>query len=1301
MPNFPLTENEEERLKRLQFYDLMHLGKEADLDVFAEAAGHIADCPGAIVAIMEQDTQTIQSCIGMDLDSVPRKDTVCQYTILSHEAMVIEDTFADERSSSNPLIRAGNIRFYAGVPLIDEKGFVLGTICVFDYSPKSISQKQIQSLEKLAKAVTKILVGKRKNTEAEYFSEIFRVTNNLQVILDNDFNFKKVNPSFEEVFGLEKEKVFEQNFVDFLGENNKDLFKILKELPQDSNKGRSLTTLTKIDGENTLIEWFFKENSRKTEIICFGRNITQETEERRKLQSSERRFRNFFENALGLMSMHDMEGNILAVNEKCRELLQYSKEEVKSLNLKQLIPPQHHQLLGEYLERIRDKREDSGMMILRAKDGSEIFWMYNNMLEIDENAHPYVVSTALNMTERIQLERNLRNTQKMLEQTNIVAQVGGWEMDLKNNRIYWSDSTKEIHKVEKSFVPELDSALGFYEEESEIRMKNAFEKAVREGVAYDDEFQLREKDGKLIWVRVKGIPEFENNVCTKVFGIIQNIDATKKTFLELEKKEAMLRSFVNNVPAAVAMLDKNLDYILLSQRWQDEFHKGDEEIIGKNLYTLYPNVPEDRKKIYSDALEGKAYKNDNQIFEIIGMDEPQHYSWEVRPWHFSDGIIGGVIIFIQNTTHSVKINEELKTAKELADLASKAKSEFLANMSHEIRTPLNGVIGFSDLLLKTPLNEVQTQYLNYINESGNSLLNIINDILDFSKIESGKLELFVDQYNVYDLVNQVINVVLYQAQRKDLELLLNIEQGLPHAIWVDESRIKQVLINLLGNAVKFTEQGEIELKVEQIKCDDKNITLRFSVRDTGIGIPKDKQQRIFDAFTQEDSSVSKKYGGTGLGLTISNTILKYMGSQLSLSSEIGKGSVFQFDLSVPFEYNQAEEPQELKIGRVLIVDDNENNRTILKHMLDYKNIPSVSATNGLEAIRLLMHGESFDVILMDYHMPILSGLETIEKIKELFKKQGEVIPLIVLHTSSEEHEVISSFRQNEKSYCLLKPIKSEELYNALQKSMQYNQKDAEKLAPLHQEALSTFSQTWEVLLADDNPVNMALNQKMMSILTPNANLVEVINGAEALQQCREKVFDLILMDVQMPIMDGIEATKQIRKLPQYSKVPIIGVTAGNVLGEKEKCMDAGMTDFLPKPLRQLDLLNMLKKHFNPDGDQEPAEVMKTDDYLDMEMLREQIGDDEDFKIFFLHLVIQELSESLKKLQELGEEKNPEMAKAFLHKLKGTSGTAGLFRLSEKAMEWEKIVDAYSDFTKMLREVETEIKRGINIITQIS
>ncbi|HCX58495.1 MAG TPA: histidine kinase, partial [Sphingobacterium sp.] len=266
-------------------------------------------------------------------------------------------------------------------------------------------------------------------------------------------------------------------------------------------------------------------------------------------------------------------------------------------------------------------------------------------------------------------------------------------------------------------------------------------------------------------------------------------------------------------------------------------------------------------------------------------------------------------------------------------------------------------------------------------------------------IESGKMELLIEKSDVYDMLSQVINVILYQSQKKNIELLLNVEPGLPKTLFIDEARLKQILINLLGNAVKFTEKGEIELKVEKLRMDDHTIALRFSVRDTGIGIPVEKQKYIFDAFTQENSSISKRFGGTGLGLTISNNILGYMGSHLSLNSEIDSGSVFFFDLTVPYEKSEWKEEDETAIKTALVVDDNESNRIILEHMLTYKNIKSTLASNGMEALDIMLKGERFDVILMDYHMPIMSGLETIEKIKGLLDQRKEIAPFIVLSSS--------------------------------------------------------------------------------------------------------------------------------------------------------------------------------------------------------------------------------------------------------------------------------------------------------------
>lgn len=1297
MNNYPVPANEEGRIKKLAYFDLLDLGKDPQLDIFAETACLIADCPASLIAMMESETQVIQSCIGMSLDFVDRKNTVCQYSIESGNVVVIQDTLLDKRSSENPLIKSGGIRFYAGVPLIDDEGFALGTLCVIDYKPKVLSENQIATLKKIGVVVTNHLVSKRKNIQAEYFEQTFSISNNLICVLDNNLRLKEVNPSFEKAFGLTKVQAISQKFSTIIADAAFSDSLLLEKF-NDGDHEFAFTSSTVVDRSNSItVEWYLKKNDDHSEIFCFGVNITSRLEEQLKLESSERRFRSFFENAIGLMSMHDMEGNILAVNERGRQTLKYSADEVKGLNLKDLVPEKNHELLEQYLKKISSHNEDFGNMILQTKEKEELIWMYHNIVEIDKNGKPYVISTALNITDKVALERDLLYTKKMLEQTNIVAQVGGWEVNLKTNSVFWSQSTKEIHKTETTFQPDLETALDFYEEDSRKKLKYLFERAVNEGISYDEELQLLRRDGVMIWVRVKGIPEFEEGVCKKVFGIIQDIDSFKNIYLELAKKEAMLQSFITYVPTAVAMFDKDLNYLSVSTSWKNEFQMNDRELIGENIFTISPNVSDDRKKIYINALKGKSYSNKDFTAAIQNKNELQHFNFNVSPWYLSNEIIGGVIVSAQNITDSVRINEELKNAKKIADIASKAKSEFLANMSHEIRTPLNGVIGFSDLLLTTPLNEIQTQYLNYINESGENLLTIINDILDFSKIESGKMDLLIERSNVYDIVSQVINVIIYQSQKKNIELLLNIEQGLPETIWIDESRLKQILINLLGNAVKFTEKGEIELKVEKVHLDEKNITLRFSVRDTGIGIAKEKQQYIFDAFTQENSSINKRYGGTGLGLTISNNILKYMGSNLSLISEPEKGSVFHFNITTPFEHSDRIEMEDLNINKVLIVDDNEANRVILQHMLSYKKIDSRLAANGLEALQILLAGERFDVILMDYHMPIISGLETIEKIKELFDQQNELSPLIILHTSSEEHDVINSFRQENNSYFLLKPIKSEELYRTLRSVVKSADKEKKAVSPIQVETESSFlMKSPLVLLVDDNPVNMVLNNRMMKSLVPTVKMIEATDGLQAVEQCKDHFFDLILMDVQLPVMNGIEATRQIRLLPEYTNVPIIGVTAGNILEEKEKCLKSGMNDFLPKPLRQSELKEMLNKHIPTKSD---SDMQVTTKHLDVDLLNEQIGD-EDFREVFLNLVIQELTEAQKIIKDCAVKEDTATLKTILHKLRGTAGTAGLLRLVEVTIHWEKKITDDLDFISMENEMINEIVLVLNIIRNL-
>ncbi|MBF5027788.1 PAS domain-containing hybrid sensor histidine kinase/response regulator [Planobacterium oryzisoli] len=1195
-----------------------------------------------------------------------------------------EDRFTSVDNSNSPL-------YYSGFPLHLDKDIVVGSLIIVHNHVNPFTDDQKESIEEILRVVRHLLQEKKTSMQSGFFEDIYNLTTNLVCVLDCNDQIIEYNKAFERICGSSR-IIENNNFYQLLQTISKASSSTLGD-HLISGKGEDFfITTIQTDVEDVIVEWHLKPAKDSSHQFCFGKNVTHLLSENLKVERSQQRFQRFFENAIGLMTMHDLEGNIIAVNEKGRETLKYSTSDLKQLNLKNLVPEENLVFLDQYLQRIEKNGSDVGTMVLKSKDGQRLVWMYHNILDYDEQDKPYVISTALNMTERMELEKDLFFTQKILMQTNEVARVGGWHLDLETGKIFWSDSTKRIYKVSDDFEPTLTNILEFYKEEEQLILQNHINTAIEKGISYDFVTEMQTFEGEQIWLRIKGVPEFEKGKCRSLFGIVQDVTEEKKNLIELQRKEAMMRSFAENAPVPLAMLDNDLRYMVMSSAWSNEFDIP-QTSIGKHIFEASV-VPEERKRLYVNAVRGKEYRNDN--FEIIHPEKGRlNYKLVVKPWKISADSIGGVIISIVNITNNINIQKELKEAKELADRASIAKTEFLANMSHEIRTPLNGVIGFSDLLLQTPLNEVQNQYLKYINESGEALLSLINDILDFAKIESGKMELYIEKQNIKELLGQVVNIILYQAQKKGLELLLNVPPEIPETVWMDSTRTRQVLINLLGNALKFTETGEIELKVEQIEKEDSNVTLRFTVRDTGIGIPEDKQERIFDAFTQEDSSVSKKYGGTGLGLTISSNILRYMNSQLTLRSEPGKGSEFSFDLTLPYEESKRAEFK-ITLKNALVVDDNENNRIIMEHMLRYKGISSVVASSGLEALQILMQRDDFDVILMDYHMPILTGAETITKIQELYKTKGEKQPVTILHTSSEEHELVRKLKLDLNSLYLIKPIKSEELYAILERaSLQEDSTYTNPLTdsgPIVTEKDNSTLNHLKILVVDDNPVNRVLNIKMMSTIGSDVQTSEATNGEEALDLCQNNQYDLILMDVQMPIMDGIEATKKIRLLPAYQHTPIIGVTAGNVLGEREKCISAGMSEFLPKPLRRNELETALfsffpSKHSIPTP-KKTALLEDTFPTLDKEILQEQVQGDEEFAQVFLNLVNEEISKAQESLK--ANALTREELKSLAHKLKGTSSTSGLMRTSNLCKELEEQLKNGNEIEHLLTELKEEL-----------
>lgn len=809
----------------------------------------------------------------------------------------------------------------------------------------------------------------------------------------------------------------------------------------------------------------------------------------------------------------------------------------------------------------------------RCKDGSYCILQW---VATPDMTTGLLYAIARDITEHHQLEKKLVKAVEMLEQTNTSAKIGAWEVDLLQNTVFWSSMTKAIHEVSQEYEPTLSSALSFFRAPYYNQIVSLFNRAVNEGIGYDAVLQIHSAKDNPIWVRAIGSPEFIGGKCVRMFGTFQDIDDQKKAENELQNEKIRLAAFVEHAPAAVAMFDTDVRYLAVSKRWLEEYRISD-TIIGRSHYEVFPNISEEWKAIHQRCLLGQVERCEEDKWTPPGWDRNQFLRWEVRPWYNHEGSVGGLMMYTQDISEICIQREELQAAKQYAEQASIAKSEFLANMSHEIRTPLNGVIGFTDLVLKTELNTTQHQYLSIVNHSANALLEIINDILDFSKIEAGKMELAVDKVDIYEISSQAADIIMYQIQHKGLEMLLNLPPNLPRFVHVDSVRLKQVLVNLLGNAVKFTEKGEVELKITLKQKRTDGVLLRFEVRDTGIGISPSMQAKIFDAFSQEDSSTTKKYGGTGLGLTISNKLLSLMGSRMQLESTVGKGSMFYFEILVKAEDGEPIVWQDVaNIKKVLIVDDNQNNRIILRQMLLIKHILVEEASNGLEALKLLADGKIFDAILIDYCMPFMNGLETIDKIQEHFGHSSNRQPVILLHSSVEDEKMVASCDRLGVSRRLVKPVKMDELYQVLSQP-----RAIKKSEPNHTDVLTTnryvCASPVKILIVEDNQINRLLTKSILKRLVSNAVIIEASNGQEAVNLYEVEQPDLILMDVQMPVMDGLNATRQIRSLESGSHVPIIALTASNTIQEKQRCMEAGMDDFLTKPILQESILTVFSR----------------------------------------------------------------------------------------------------------------------------
>jgi len=646
---------------------------------------------------------------------------------------------------------------------------------------------------------------------------------------------------------------------------------------------------------------------------------------------------------------------------------------------------------------------------------------------------------------------------------------------------------------------------------------------------------------------------------------------------ELARQHAYLDALIASTPVAIAVLDGGRSIRSVNPAFETLFGYSAAEAVGAGIDGLI--VPE---ALRSESGELEARARGGEIVRVeVERRRKDGSPIQVR---LSAAAVkataeGALVALYEDISDRKAAELAMRAARDLAERVARARSAFLANMSHEIRTPMNAVLGFVELVLDTELAPEQRRALELVRSSSEALLTILNDILDYSKIEAEHLELESIPFDLPKVVHATATLLAVRAREKHLELTVDVQPDVPHLVRGDPTRLRQVLMNLIGNAIKFTEEGEVDVSAAWVASHGERASVRFRVRDTGIGISEQQRATIFDEFTQADASMTRRYGGTGLGLAIARRLVGLMGGELTVTSEVGRGSEFSFTLPFPVEASAAAQApgRRASLGgrRLLVVDDNETNRRILRDMLGAEGVAVHEAHRadvGLEALhRAATAGTPFDLAILDAQMPDRDGFELATAIRA--DAQLARTRLLILTSAGQRGDGERCRQLGIQAY-LTKPIARADLIEAVGTVLAGTPSAAGGADLVTRHSIAESRHTLRILLAEDNPVNQ---QVATAMLLKRGHQVDVVaNGREAVDAVAAERYDVVLMDIQMPEMDGFEATARIRALPQGGTLPIIALTAHALSGERERCLERGMTGYLAKPFKAHELFAVVE-----------------------------------------------------------------------------------------------------------------------------
>ncbi len=1054
-------------------------------------------------------------------------------------------------------------------------------------------------------------------TEAANYQAQIEAINRSQLIVefDMDGTIIKANENYLRTFGYQAVEVIGKHHSSFVSEEYKhsaEYEKFWNELRAGHYQAGLFRRMDQ-QGNPVWIEASYNPilgpDGVPTKVVRFSSNVTERVRIQDELKYAEARLQAILDNVLdGIITIND-HGIIASINAAAVKMFGCESSDVVGRNVKMLMPEPDRSAHDGHLAAYRPGGPTRAIGVGRELEGlhssGRVFPMELTVTDFAFRGQRMFVGLVRDITARKQQEQAHRRTREALARTGRIAQVGGWEIDLITSELKWSEEVLSLVGLPSDCRPTLEEGIEqLFASDAQRVIKGVLEKAIDERGGFAVDLPMIRGDGRRIWVRVTGSVECEDGKPVRMVGATQDVTtriAEQAALLEANERAALAAEY-----GGIGIWSWDLSTNLAT--WNSWMYRHYGMTEGEDRQVRHEAAisriyPEDRRAVEQalrDCING--IKPFDEMFRVVWDDKSVHHirsAGQVK--RDENGRALRMVGTDWDVTELVKANETALRALQIAQDSNRTKSDFLANMSHEIRTPMNAILGITYLARRANPSPKQLDYLTKIGNAAESLLGIMNDILDFSKIEAGKLELEVISFSLNDVLRNLLDVVGQKAQDKGVALVTAVSANVPAQLVGDPLRLGQILINLVNNAIKFTDAGEITVRVDADQISSNDLRLNISVIDTGIGMSPEQVANLFQSFHQGDASFTRKYGGTGLGLAICKQLCELMKGQITVQSTLGKGSTFcvtaRFGIATDKVLAPTASADDQRQKYILIVDDSENTRHSLVAMLDRSGYIARAVSSGEEALSALARasqsGRPIDLVLMDWRLPGINGIETSRRIKE--NPTFSRIPEILMVSAFEREEVLAGHSDVIFDGFLSKPVNRKNLIDAIAAALGSNAAPAEPLPAANPVTTAVPGLAGRrVLLVEDNEVNRFLATELLSDLGIHVSIA--VNGQECVDRVHAEAFDLVLMDIQMPVMDGLAATKLLRAESRFQSLPIIAMTAHAMSGDRERSLESGMNDHLNKPINPQALMETLVRWMPAqplpqsmvEKDQEPA-----------------------------------------------------------------------------------------------------------------